>query len=43
MCLSVDAFIPFTFKAVISMYAPVPIFLIVFLCFVGLLLLLHFL
>ena len=38
-----DTFIPFTFKAVINVYAPVPICLIVFLCFVRLLLLLHFL
>ena len=43
LCLLVDAFNPFTFKAVISMYASITIFLMVFICSVGLFLLLHFL
>ena len=41
--LLADAFIPFTFKAFINRYAPVTIFLIIFICFVCLFLLLHFL
>ena len=44
LCLSVGALNPFTFKAIIDMYDPITIFLIVLgLFFVGFFLLLHFL